>query len=140
MLRFLRPFQKDVADDQSDDELAYQIVTMIQYARDRMAHNPPPIVADFVSATNLVEHDAALKKFFAALPELANLKEKCEGIKNALIRMFTQGPGQDAAAGDIANVPDAGTADDDQPDIAPAEGTAEDQVGLEPRGRGFGTL
>ncbi len=65
---------------------------MTQYARDRMTQGPPPIVADFLTAYDLNAHAVALDKFFAAIPELANLTQKCTAIRNALIRMFTTGP------------------------------------------------
>lgn len=87
--RYIDPFRRDAAADQPAEELAYQIVSMVQYARDRMAENPPPLVAGFIAATDMMQHDVALSEFFAAIPELANLTQKCAEIRDVLIAMFT---------------------------------------------------
>lgn len=105
--RFIAPFQKDVAAGHSDEALAYQIVSMTTYARDQMADAPPPLVADFLTAAGLAEYDAALQKFFAAIPELANLRPKCEGIKSALIEMFMKPGDEQQTTEDLENVQDA---------------------------------
>lgn len=89
--RFLNPFRRDVAAGEKDDELAYQIVTMTIYARDRMPDNLPPIVADFVNASTMAEYEAALQKFYAAIPELANLTQKQIGIRTALVMNYMSG-------------------------------------------------
>ncbi len=89
--RFVQPFQADVTNGQTDEELAYQIIAMTMYARDRMADQPPPLVAEFLLSKGMMEYDAALTKFFSRLPELANLRQKCESIRQALIRMFMSG-------------------------------------------------
>ncbi len=90
--RYLDPFRADVASGQSDDELAYQIVSMSEYARDRMAETPP-IVSGFLGAETMEDYATALTGFFAAIPELANLRSKCDGIKFALITLLTMPPG-----------------------------------------------
>ena len=82
------PFRRDVAENQPPDELAYQIVSMVQYARDRMPDNPPLLVADFLSAQSIADHIAALDKFFSVIPELANLTQKQLAIKGVLMQMF----------------------------------------------------
>lgn len=81
-------FQRDVTAGQPDSELAYQLVKMIEYGRDRMAGDPPPLIADFLTATTVQEADAAFYKFCGALPELANLRQKQEDLKLALITQF----------------------------------------------------
>lgn len=124
--RFLRPFLEDAADDQPAEDLAYQIVSMVQYARDRMQDDPPPILRGFLTAASPLDQNSALLEFFAAIPELAGLTQKCEQIRNALIVMFS---GQNAAPveepEDFENVRDADPAtirDAEQADSA-LEGT-----------------
>lgn len=85
--RFITPFRADAAAGASDDELAYQIVSMAQYARDRMAVKPP-IVADFLTARGLQQYQDALGKFFAAIPELSSLTQRQVAIQAALMKMF----------------------------------------------------
>lgn len=86
--RYLAPFRRDIAAGLPDPELAYQLVKMIEYARDRMAGEPPPIMADFLTATNMMEADRAFYKFCAAIPEIATLRQKQEDLKLALITHF----------------------------------------------------
>ena len=85
--RYIEPFRQDVADGLGESDLAYQIIAMSQYARDRMP-SPPAIVEGFLTSGALSEYEAALKGFFAAIPELSSLPQKQEAIKAALIQML----------------------------------------------------
>lgn len=101
MERFITPFRRDVAEGQSDDDLAYQLIAMVTYARDRMLENPPPIVADLVAARSIPDYSAGLARFFSALPELANLTHKQEAITKCLMQMLMYRGPQDRPAEEI---------------------------------------
>ena len=107
--RYIEPFRQDVADGIDEGHLAYQIIAMSQYARDRMPGSPPALVEGFLTSGGLSEYEAALKGFFAAIPELSSLPQKQEAIKAALIQMLMgSGPSMPKPEEDI-NVIDGDT-------------------------------
>lgn len=122
--RFIAPFRRSVADGHPDAELAYQIIAMNQYTRDRMPDNPHPLVKDFIMAASLPEYENALSAFWAAIPEISSLTQKQVSIHAELVKMLMSNPlpaepvppVQEEAAVEITDEPDSDTSG--QPDIS----------------------
>lgn len=85
--KMLQQFRQNIRDDAPAKALAKQIVDLMGSAITWTPENPPPILRGLIFATTPAEFEPEIKKFFAAIPELAGNAELQAQIKLELLKI-----------------------------------------------------